>query len=236
MATIKEWFETKDYLSGITLLIQYSKNRALINALSRKHYPEKLAYELKKLLPFESVTEVAPMFIQKHSHSDMVIDLMNSELPAERLKVVRNDRTISFEELPRELQARWTQNRDSYKEIRSFHEKLKLMDKATPKERSLLTGRIAHLDDVIRGNWEVIDGWNGTMPTTQNDGVIGHKRIGANRKFICTNLKKLPKQADPVKIAKTITEMQLRYDELKAAREELALDTLAQLQKSGIKF
>lgn len=41
--------ETGDYASGLTLLAKYSKNRILLQNLSRKPLPAKLEYELRKL-------------------------------------------------------------------------------------------------------------------------------------------------------------------------------------------
>jgi len=107
--------------------------------------------------------------------------------------VIRNGRKVKFEDLSPEMQARWTQNKDAYKEIRATHEKLKLMEKATPADRQPLTERICTLDDNIRDNWAEIDAYEPVITDfAANAPVIDHKRIGANRKFISTNLKKLP--------------------------------------------
>ena len=50
MQTINEWLAgNRDYASGLTLLAKYSKNRILLQNLSRKPLPAKLEYELRKL-------------------------------------------------------------------------------------------------------------------------------------------------------------------------------------------
>lgn len=159
-----------------------------------------------------------------------------ADIMAGKLEVVRDGRKVKFEDLSPEMQARWTQNKDAYKEIRSLHEKLKLMEKATPEDRAPLTARICKLDDMIRDNWVEIDAYS---PASKESAaaalVIDHKRIGANRKFISTNLKKLPEQQDPVKAAIVVAELQKRYNELKAAGETVAPETIEELTKAGVK-
>lgn len=158
------------------------------------------------------------------------------EILAGKLEVVRDGRKVKFEDLSPEMQARWTQNKDAYKEIRALHEKLKLMENATPEDRQPLTQRICDLDDMIRDNWAEIDAYVPAPAGSVTDApVIDHKRIGANRKFISTNLKKLPAQQDPVKAAKVVAEIQKRYDELKAAGEAVDQDTIVKMKNVGVK-
>jgi predicted nuclease with TOPRIM domain len=235
MATITEWLETKDYATGVGLLAQYSKNRALLQSLGRRHMPEKLEYELRKIATAQGLkpAPVAKKIQPVQRIKDQVIDKMNAEPKGERLKVIRNDREVLFDDLPRELQARWTQNRDNYKEIRSLHEKLKLMEKASPEDRQPLTMRISDMDDQIRENWKMIDAWDGTTDTPAP--VLDHKRINANRKFICTNIAKLNRIDDEVKRATIIQNLEDRYNELKNAGELFAFDTINDLTILGIK-
>lgn len=158
-----------------------------------------------------------------------------AEIMAGKLEVVRDGRKIKYEDLSAEMQARWNQNTDGYKEVRALHEKLKLMEKATPEDRQPLTQRICDLDDMIRDNWIEIDAYVPVPAGSATEApVIDHKRIGANRKYISTNLKKLPTVTDPVKAAKTVAELQLRYTELKAAGETVAAETIEELTKAGV--
>lgn len=157
------------------------------------------------------------------------------EIMAGKLEVIRNGRKVKFEDLSPEMQARWNQNANGYKEIRALHEKLKLMENATPEDRQPLTQRMCNLDDQIRDNWAEIDAYV-PVPTDLVPGapVIDHKRIQSNRKYISTNLKKLPEQTDPVKAAKVVAELQKRFDELKAAGETVSLETIDELTKAGV--
>jgi hypothetical protein len=319
---LQDWFIEKDYGIGVALLGTLSKNRILIQNLSRKQNPAKLEYELRKIAKEKGmdltvkVEDQKPEDVdpnagkqtgtdgstdeKKGSHSDQVIDQMNAdqkpddlvkekldelesgadeivsdklsglesdaedivsdnvndlkitaqdiiedkisefesqveEIMSGKLEVIRNGRKVKYEDLSPEMQARWTQNKDAYKEIRALHEKLKLMENGTAEDRQPLTQRICDMDDSIRDNWVEIDAY---MPVTTGSAteapVIDHKRIGANRKFISTNLKKLPEQQDPVKAAIVVAELQKRYNELKAAGETVAPETIEELTKAGI--
>lgn len=318
---LQDWFIEKDYGIGVALLGTLSKNRILIQNLSRKQNPAKLEYELRKIAKEKGIDltvkvedqtpeDVDPneqgkiIELNSHktdSHSDQVIDQMNAdqkpddlvkekldelesgadeivsdklgelesdaedivsdnvndlkttaqdiiedkisefesqveEIMAGKLEVIRNGRKVKFEDLSAEMQARWNQNKDSYKEIRALHEKLKLMENATPEDRQPLTQRVCDLDDTIRDNWAEIDAYVPVPAESANEApVIDHKRIGANRKFISTNLKKLPEQQDPVKAAKMVAELQNRFDELKKAGEAVSSETIEELTKAGVK-
>ncbi len=329
MVTIEEWFKTKDYGIGLAILGRNSKNRILLQNLSRKPNPAKLEYELKKIAarkgiilspevpgeskpekskekagspetPPENVTteettgETTPVPSQEQTEpsgggnasrerdqgkkeesnpdqvnekklaelesdaedivsdklsdleadaDDLVTDKVKElekaadELVSGKTKIIRDGKEISYEELPAEMKARWDQNRDNYKEIRALHEKLKLMEKATPQDRQPLTQRICDLDEQIRKNWEAIDSWQPGSGSGENETAspeIDHKRIQANRKYISTNLKKFSGLTDPVKIAGIVSKLQARYDELIAAGETVAQETTGELTKAGV--
>lgn len=160
------------------------------------------------------------------------LELMADQVITGKLKIVREGKEVSFSDLSPEMKARWEQNRDAYKEIRVLHEKLKLMENATPEDRQPLTQRISELDDKIRENWKEIDAW---VPAAENKvEAIDHKRMQANRKYISTNLKKLAEVTDPVKKAKVVAELQGRFNEVKASGETFAPETIDELAKAGV--
>lgn len=160
------------------------------------------------------------------------LELMADQVITGKLKIIREGKEVNFGDLSPEMKARWEQNRDAYKEIRVLHEKLKLMENATPEDRQPLTHRIGELDDKIRENWKEIDAW---VPTANNEtSAIDHKRMQANRKYISTNLKKLAEITDPVKKAKIVTELQIRFNEVKSWGETFAPETIDELAKAGV--
>lgn len=162
------------------------------------------------------------------------LELIADEIISGKLKIVRDGKEIDFNSLSPEMKARWDQNRDAYKEQRVLHEKLKLMANATPEDRQPLTERMCELDDQIRENWAEIDAF--VPGANNNDPAAGidYKRIQANRKYISTNLKKLPEQTDPVKKAQVVAELQKRFDEIKASGEAVSAETIDELTKAGV--
>lgn len=252
MVTLKDWFQEKDYGIGLAILGKYCKNRFLVQHLGRRKKPKKLEYELRKIanrhqliasakqqVPAEEQAEVkvtqAKKQVKAESHSDHVISQMNAEPGPQRLRIIRNENEVKYDDLPKVIQALWDTNRDAYKEIRSLHEKLKLMEKATPEDRQPLTERISALDDSIRANWKEIDAWDpNTHAAKQEAATINHKRINSNRKYISTNLKKLPETTNAVKKARIVAELQLRYNELKAASLSMSDVITQELVKVGV--
>lgn len=251
--TLQEWFdsEKRDYGMGMALLGKYCKNRILIQNLSRKQNPRKLEHELKKALKrtvAKNTNEAAMKIITPEKIENEVMDKPNPSKGTSRaysadfskLIVVRENRKVNFEDLPPKIQKMWEQNRDAYKEIRATHEKLKLMVNATPEDRQPLTSRIVELDTLVRKNWDVIDAWKPgdeteTPEAPEEAAQIDHKRIVANRKYISTNTKKLAAETNEAKAEKLRAKVQARVDELKAAGEEMKPETIAELNKVGIK-
>lgn len=247
MVTLREWLqaEKKDYGIGLALLGKYSKNRVLLQNLSRKQNPAKVEYELNKAakqlgIDIDDVEEskdlsggkdttVQPQKIEGTSRSHTSADM-------DKLIVIRSNQKVNYEDLPKEIQEKWDENRDGYKEIRATHEKLKLMEAAPAEDRVPLLARIDELDIAIRKNWDVIDAWQpGAEPEVKKEAeAIDHKRINANRKYISTNAKKLAEETDQVKADKLRAKIQERVTELKVAGEEMNDKTREELKILGI--
>jgi len=245
----------RDYHEGLILLSKNSKNRILLQRLSRKAHPEKLEYELKKIA--ERLTLIENAKKQKESKkqkktkkqktskeldkgekdtsADDSTHNIDTDLPViekpGRNRIVRGDQKIKFEDLPAELQAKWEENTEAYKISRSLHEKLKLMEKASPEDRKPLIEQFINLADQIRANWNVIDAWDPTKVEDPASGqneppVIDHKRIQSNRTYISKNLKKLQASPDDQQLRQRIQE---RITELVAAGETFKDDKLKDL-------
>jgi hypothetical protein len=250
MATLKEWFETKDYETGLIILSRCSKNKILIVNLTKRNNPAKLEYELSKIARHRDIKLAPVLTIDKGplSHSDQMIDVVNKDrekriVESVGLKVIRNKHEVNYEDLPEEFQMLWDVNRDAAKEIRALHEKLKLMEKASPEDREPLTMRITQLDEILHSNWEIINKWEpgkvsdnepGTEPAAPVKTDIDHKRINANRKYISVGLKMLKSDLTQEKSEKIKAEILVRYNELISSGEDVTIDTIEQLKKEGI--
>lgn len=261
MDAIKKWFETKDYNQGLALLAQYSKNRVLLQNISRKPFPAKLEFELRRIAQRMNVkpapgTSGFPARQAGGRSADEKAGSLNTAPPKNlpktdkpktdkakivktetgKPKIVRNSHDVNFDDLPPRLQKLWEKNRDAYKEIRALHEKLKLMEKATPEDREPITSLIAQLDDSIRENWKVIDAWDpDAEPEQPEPAKVDHKRINSNRKYISTNLKRLGK-LDGKKATDLREKIQVRVDELVEAGENISEKKVEELQKLGVKL
>ena len=249
MATLTEWFETKDYELGLVFLARHSKNRVLIMNLSRKRNPAKLEHELTKIANHENLSNVpVPEVVKPESHSDQLITVMNNDRENQiaktaGLKIIRNKHAVNYEDLPEHLQQLWDENRDAAKEMRVLHEKLKLMEKASPEDREPLTVRISQLDEKVHQNWEIINKWepgkdqgqeSDKDPSAPAKKEIDHKRINANRKYISTGLKMLKGDIPANKSEKIKNQILVRYNELISSAEEVTADTIEQIKKAGI--
>lgn len=218
MVTIKEWLNSgQDYETGLSLLMKKSHNRALILFLTKKRNKAKLVYELRKLA---GIKKPVPKQVKK-INTDSVPGI---EEGVHRLKVIRGKRKIDYEDLPLDLQKLWDANRDAYKEIRSLHEKLKLMLNATAEDRKPLTQRIVVLDNMIRANFDIIDAYDPSADNAKSEGLdtsqLSHKRINANRKYLSVWLRKINAESySEKKYNKIVSELKVRYNELVNAGE-----------------
>jgi hypothetical protein len=210
MEKIIAWLNSeRDYYQGLALLHEFSKNRQLLQALTRKSMPEKLEYELKKMVPkgvdiSKPVKTIKAPPVQQKSAPD-------------RLKIVRNGNTIQLEDLPPRLQKLYLQNTEMYKKMRALHERAKLIKDDVL--RTPVTQQLVEYDGKVRENWAVIDSWDG-QPDVPG-GAIDHRRINANRKFITDNRLKLDQIQPGSERDQLMMKMQGRIDELILAGEYL---------------
>lgn len=221
----------ENYQEKVLLFMRVSKNRHLINMLSKKVMVDKLQHELEKLVPSEKRTiskkPVAKSSEPVRKRSIKVFALPKPESPI-KTKVVRTDHEVRYDDLPKHLQICWDQNRDDYKTIRSYHEKLKLMEKASDHDRKILVSQIISMEESIRERWKKIDGYDPSKA-----GKIDYKRIQANRKYISKALGEIREGKNPEKILVTLQE---RVDELIRSDVPLADKTIAELKKLKIKI
>ena len=146
-------------------------------------------------------------------------------------KIIKNGAELNIDNLPDHIKALWDFNREAYKEIRSRHEKLKLLVKAPVADRKPHTMRIAELGDTIRSNWNLIDNWDpNAEPEPEPVQTIDHKRISANRKYISTNVPKLKLEKDSLKAETLKAKIQARVTELVRADVMIADDTRTELK------
>lgn len=229
MVKIKEWLDgDRDYDAGLLLLMKHSRNRTLIRNLGRQQRPGKLIGELRRISGVTTpIAPIAPK-VEEEAKEEGKTDAVA------RNRVQRVERELKYDDMPKELQEKWNQAKDAYKEQRSLHEKLKLMLKAPVADREPLTVRIAQLDGIIRSNWETIDAYVPGEEEKKKPAAplvpLDHKRINANRKYISVWLRKLETEEFTEKRKENvIRELKLRYGELTGAGEAFAEETIEAL-------
>lgn len=220
----------ENYKDKVLLFMRVSKNRHMANMFAKKVMVDKLQHELEKLVPSEKRIIIkkpvakSPEPVRKRSVKVVVDPAKESPI---KTKVVRTDHEVRYDDLPKHLQICWDQNRDDYKTMRSYHEKLKLMEKASDHDRKVLVSQIISMEESIRERWKKIDGYDPSKA-----GKIDYKRIQANRKYISKALSEIREGKSPEKILITLQE---RVDELITANVPLADKTIAELKKLKIK-
>lgn len=233
----------RDYDEGLLLLVKLSKNRILRDRLSRKPWPDKLFYELEKILDKKEAMESEKSIANENTRAAAKKTKQNKSIPSKksivlpgelseksapnRIRVIKGDQKINYEDLPEVLQQKWDENATLYKQGRSYHEKLKLMGDKTDEERAPIVQELSKISKLIRANWDTIDSWDGTFPLPGGTKPIDHKRISANRKYISSNLKKMEDNPGNTQLFSKIQE---RITELVNAKIEFSTDQVNRLK------
>lgn len=221
--------ENRDYTTGFNLFCKYSKQFPVQNHLARKEDRSRLFYKLEQLLEQNDIKEsktFAIPIIQKAQNKTEVVEAEVRLGAASKGKVNPDD-------LPAELKPLYDQVSESYKKMRSVHEKMKIAknDKARAKFRK----EIVKLDDIIKSGWKVIDNYIATreLPKVEEKTEITTKDVTAARTFLSRGLKTLETiSAD--KKPELVADLKSRYDILIAAKSEFAPKTIEILTKHGV--
>lgn len=222
MQTINEWLASdRDYASGLALLAQYSKNRILLQSLSRKTMPGKLEYELRKLSKTPELPVVPP------SNTLPATDPVPTPIPIEGKPKINPD------DLPDHLRQLWQETAEKYRLARAVHEQLKLKTEAD--QRAPLIEQLENYQKEIRANWEVIDTWTKEQNQEISSVTVDEKRINANRKYLSEGKKTVASLFGAPR-AKKLEAMQRRINELLSAGEKFDPENQKELEELGMKF
>ena len=239
---VKEWLSTepsqRDLEFGAKLMLQGNRNKILHQNVIKKSNFEKIVYELTKIMGEESRNNdqalVAKMVLQVTA---------NETTQPEETKGKRAD----HDTLPEAVQALFEKNLQIYPEMRSLHERLKVLSEtATATERLPFLQRLLSLDQELRENWNLYDGFdvNADMPNPSNESEIPNeptkidaKRVSANRKYLSDNKAKLAaiiQERNAEKASELLDKMQIRFNELIENGETFAPDQVAELKELGL--
>lgn len=248
---IREWFASgKDFNEGYLLFVRFSHNRALAMQLARKGtaLQSKLEYELQKIVERTLIIErpVMPIGVIKKAvapviEMKVVIATEAEKIEATVLKhgkyLVMHDEKVDYESLTDEQKALYDTNRDMYKEMRSYHEKMKLA--TTDEDRKAMRDKVVELDGLIRENWKQFDA--SFLPAVASTGSASDeeketdpvKAVTNARSYLSKNLPKLEtltgKKLDELK-----AKVAERYQVLVDAGQALDETSIAKLKSCGI--
>jgi len=247
---INDWFASgRDFNEGYLLFVRFSHNRALAMQLARKGatMQSKLEYELTKILergliierpvlPIGQVKKVVAPVIEKKAAIASELAPIDKILNKQEKVLVWHDGKVDYESLSDQQKAWYDSNRDMYKEMRSWHEKMKLA--TTDEERAGFRSKVVEFDDQIRENWKQFDATievpkgsaDDKKEKKESDPV---KAITNARSYLSKNLPKLENLTGK-KLDKMKAELKARYESIIAASQAVDEKTIAKLKSCGI--
>lgn len=248
---IRDWFASgKDFDEGFMLFVRFSHNRALAMQLSRKRIQSKLEYELQKIVERTLIIErpVMPIGVIQKAVAPVIEKKAAIATEAEKIEatvikhgkyLVMHDEKVDYESLTDEQKALYDANRDMYKEMRSYHEKMKLS--TTDEDRKAARERVVELDGLIRENWKQFDASflpEGGKPEGDDAGAKEPdpvKEIGNARSYISKTLKAISEGKIPEKKLDGVKKKALeRYQTIITAGQVVDEETVAKLKSCGI--
>jgi hypothetical protein len=197
----------------------------------------------KKRIPAKGKAKPADVIAAKKQELEAEIDRMVEaakedieEIAPAKVKISSTGKEISLNDLPPRLQAKWEENREKYKLMRAWHEKMKLAK--TDKERAKCRAELVALDDKIAANWKEIDNYAATGETEDEHEILltpaeQAKELNACRSFISRNITKVA-GLDGTKREELLKKLAERVATLWKYNAEIKEDTRAELAKLGL--
>ena len=235
---VQQWLdsptEERNLEVGAKLMIQGNRNRILYDHVMRKSNFEKVEYELTKIMGNDLRNNDEAIELK------LVVQITQNETtqPKEEEKGKRSD----HDTLPEALKSAFEKNLSIYPEMRSLHERLKVLSETgSATDRLPFLEKLLSLDKELRDNWNLYDGFDPNELKVEEIAekavVVDFKRVSANRKYLSTNKTKLAgllSGDNSDKAAELLTEMQIRFSELIANGETFAPDQVAELKELGL--
>ena len=248
---IQDWLnampEQQDIVKGATMLLQLNRNRILYQNILRNpvKLKGKLVYELQKHLNIRldglTVQDVKVM-------DDKVRREVLPTVARESAKVgaTPDDRKgwrKNHEQLPAAVQQLFYDAHAKMVEMRSIHERLKLMENDRPCDRYPYLKQLIKLHDEYRALYNRYDEYDTNRPVddqptaaeTEPENLT--KALATYRGYVVTNIDKLAelvKAGKKGKADKLRAKMQERYDECKRLHVVFSDESVAKLNELGI--
>lgn len=237
MNPVKKFLEENDgytFEEGVAVLRRYGNNPGVLSFVERRHDKDTLDYELRRLscfmrmpwvsdLPTDKPVKVAVANAPKENRASRPVGRA-----AVTFKDLNHRSNTRLEDMPTELtRDLWCKNRDEYKELAAWHEKMKAAN--SDAGRSECRGCVLSLEESIAERWRIIDSEIERI-RKQQEGLreSAEINVGNCRSYIAKALK-----AKKITEAKLV-ELQRRVDALLAAGETFNPETVERLKSAGI--
>ncbi len=238
--SIQEWLSKpvaeRDIRIGADLLLRLNRNRILHQNILRspQRLASKLEYELQKHLRIRldqlTLSEVASM--ERRVMASAAEKFENDSAP-------HIGKRADHDSLPDDIRAIYERNGEVYAKMRQTYDTLRQMNDAEPCDRYEYLKILDSLDKEYRAGWQEYDAFEpgkdadtgGNAPTNSVAASPTAKEVGAARKFISSNRKKLENAPDDALRA----EMQQRIDLILSSGGEFKPDSKAALEALGLK-
>lgn len=217
---VKAWLNTpkeeRDLDGGAKLMLQGNRNRILHQNVLRKQNFDKIEYELLKIVGGDAEIATAERDAELQEKTEKEI----TEVSERVAKGKRDD----HDSLPDGIKSIPEETSKIYSEMRSVHERLKILSSEdhTPADRLPHLKNLLSLNDRIRELWDKYDGY--VIADDEEDIKPGAlsldaKAVSSHRKYLSSNKAPLQKLIDAGKTeeaAARLAEMQRRFDACKA--------------------
>lgn len=235
---VQQWLDTpseeRNLEVGAKLMIQGNRNRILYDHVIRKSNFDKVEYELTKIMGDDLRNNDEAIELK------LVVQVNQNETtqPKEEDKGKR----VDHDTLPETVKSAFEKNLSIYPEMRSLHERLKVLSETgTAADRLPFLEKLLALDKELRENWNVYDNFDASAVEPQCIAAvpspIDAKRISANRKYLSSNKSKLEKlltEEPSEKSTNLFNEMQIRITEILSVGETFSADQLAEFKQMGL--
>jgi len=246
---VQAWLDTpvdeRSLEVGATLMLQVNRNRILHQNVIQKKNFAKIVYELKKYMGVKLViapVETTPVESPEVIESKLIPVIA---ITTEKLKFEGIGKRSDHDQLPAGIKLMFDMNQEIYPEMRALHEKLKVLseDGHTAAERLPFLQDLLHLDNTLRGNWELYDNFKmgdvipGEKKVIVPGVALDFKRIQANRTYLNRAGKEILEKITAGKqeaADKQLAEAQIRYNELILDGQTIDEATSEKLKAAGV--
>lgn len=245
----------RNIVEGATMLLSLNRNQLFFQKVIRKpdSFADKVVYELRKYLQIrldrQTVKDVVRMNQTVLPAAQLILDegtpiiSTDDDMPQEGKKV--KGKRADHDTLPEGIRLLWEENAELWFKIKDLFEQLKGMEHATACDRYEYLKQLDESEKRYRTNMKAYDSFvpgtdsdgEGDKDKTEDDPATIAKKVGAARKYLSDNKKKLAdlRDSDAKKYLALLAKVQERYDYLISTGNAVEVDQVNELALLGLK-